>query len=97
MQHTIKTRFSIRLAGYALSGTAFLGMIAAVSFAGVRPGQPPLRFGGNAIQPYVHQEVAQTSSTRLREFRAGRQTLWAGLRGLERPLVAAHILYPACR
>jgi hypothetical protein len=41
-----------------------LGVIAAVSFAGVRPGQPLLPIAGNrnpdvlsaAVQPYVHQE-----------------------------------------
>jgi hypothetical protein len=63
MQHRIKTRFSIRLAGYAVTGAAVMGMIAAVSFAGVRPGQPLLRFGGNTVQPYVHQEDADKRDT----------------------------------
>ena len=69
MQHRIINR-SIQLAGYALAGASVLGVIAAVSFAGIRQGQPLLPFAGSrntglqpaAVQPYVHQDASDKSA-----------------------------------
>ena len=88
MQHRIKTRFSIRLAGYARDSCAVNGDDRGRVRSGDRPGgAAPADLAAAPVQPYVHQEDADKRDTANQGVYApDAQTLRAGLRGLERAL-----------